>query len=369
VGEIVNITLMAVSDDTGSQFSSGIDVIFTWDDASLQFLGVEDPPGASYVDSFFPSDPDVINEADPPQDGDGFYVVLPVSSLEAVPPIGTPITVFRFQALAAADPTQVVIVASIASTSTVVAAVSPVGADITGTLGSANIQILGDSDGDGLSDPLDNCPSVFNPLQSDIDGDGDGDLCDDCPTLMTLTCDAAGSTAVEVDASAGATIVTPDSGLTLEIPAGSLAADTTIAVTKDPDGLGPGITDVAMHDGTTGFGVVFYDLGPNGTTFDPPATVTVVVDVTTLSPVYYSKLNLYRFNPMTGYPELLGATCSVTGTSPGPFIATCEVEIYSFSKYAMIAAGNSIPAVSEWGVMVLALLLLTCGALVIRKVN
>jgi len=36
----------------------------------------------------------------------------------------------------------------------------------------------GDSDGDGLLDPSDNCPLVYNPDQTDTDGDGQGDPCD-----------------------------------------------------------------------------------------------------------------------------------------------------------------------------------------------
>ncbi|TDJ09595.1 MAG: hypothetical protein E2O71_01970, partial [Deltaproteobacteria bacterium] len=38
-----------------------------------------------------------------------------------------------------------------------------------------------DSDGDGVADALDNCPSDFNPSQTDTDGDGIGDACDACP--------------------------------------------------------------------------------------------------------------------------------------------------------------------------------------------
>jgi MYXO-CTERM domain-containing protein len=39
----------------------------------------------------------------------------------------------------------------------------------------------GDSDGDGVSDALDNCPDDANPMQEDADMDGLGDACDDCP--------------------------------------------------------------------------------------------------------------------------------------------------------------------------------------------
>ncbi|MDX6327593.1 MAG: hypothetical protein QOK15_3947, partial [Nocardioidaceae bacterium] len=45
-----------------------------------------------------------------------------------------------------------------------------------------------DSDGDGVPDPLDNCPTVANPGQADTDGDGQGDLCEATHTRsLTLT--------------------------------------------------------------------------------------------------------------------------------------------------------------------------------------
>ncbi len=40
-----------------------------------------------------------------------------------------------------------------------------------------------DTDGDGVPDSRDNCPSVANPGQEDGDSDGIGDACDNCPTV------------------------------------------------------------------------------------------------------------------------------------------------------------------------------------------
>jgi len=47
---------------------------------------------------------------------------------------------------------------------------------------SACITIAGDTDGDGVPDPLDNCPSVPNASQTNSDADQLGDACDNCPT-------------------------------------------------------------------------------------------------------------------------------------------------------------------------------------------
>ncbi|HTO68886.1 MAG TPA: thrombospondin type 3 repeat-containing protein [Myxococcota bacterium] len=40
-----------------------------------------------------------------------------------------------------------------------------------------------DSDGDGIPDILDNCPTVANATQTDTDGDGVGDACDNCVNI------------------------------------------------------------------------------------------------------------------------------------------------------------------------------------------
>jgi cytosine/adenosine deaminase-related metal-dependent hydrolase len=52
-----------------------------------------------------------------------------------------------------------------------------------------------DSDGDGIPDATDNCPSVFNPIrpvdngvQADADHDGLGDACDPCPLDPNTAC-------------------------------------------------------------------------------------------------------------------------------------------------------------------------------------
>ncbi len=53
-----------------------------------------------------------------------------------------------------------------------------------------------DSDGDGIPNASDNCPTIFNPIrpmddgkQADADGDGQGDACDPCPLdADTTTC-------------------------------------------------------------------------------------------------------------------------------------------------------------------------------------
>ena len=44
-----------------------------------------------------------------------------------------------------------------------------------------------DSDGDGVTDGQDDCPTVADPLQRDHDGDGVGDLCDGCPHVADAT--------------------------------------------------------------------------------------------------------------------------------------------------------------------------------------
>lgn len=55
---------------------------------------------------------------------------------------------------------------------------------------------IGDTDGDGVCDDTDNCPTIGNPGQADGDGDGVGDLCDNCltdPNPYQSDCDDDGT--------------------------------------------------------------------------------------------------------------------------------------------------------------------------------
>ena len=47
------------------------------------------------------------------------------------------------------------------------------------TNGQADVFVAADTDGDGVFEPADNCPTIFNPDQTDSNGDGFGDACVD----------------------------------------------------------------------------------------------------------------------------------------------------------------------------------------------
>nr|HEX4314654.1 thrombospondin type 3 repeat-containing protein [Kofleriaceae bacterium] len=58
--------------------------------------------------------------------------------------------------------------------------------------GSAGSGSEVDTDGDGIPDSRDNCPTIPNPDQHDHDGDGRGDVCDVCPHIADSGADSDG---------------------------------------------------------------------------------------------------------------------------------------------------------------------------------
>ena len=59
----------------------------------------------------------------------------------------------------------------------------PFSGTVGGVATGAPLSPPSDTDGDGVPDSSDNCPSVYNPDQADTDLDGIGDACDPCPTV------------------------------------------------------------------------------------------------------------------------------------------------------------------------------------------
>jgi hypothetical protein len=55
------------------------------------------------------------------------------------------------------------------------------GQDVWGSIGLDPQPVAVDSDGDGVTDDKDNCPTMQNPMQEDDDGDGIGNPCDAPP--------------------------------------------------------------------------------------------------------------------------------------------------------------------------------------------
>lgn len=136
---------------------------------------------------------------------------------------------------------------------------------VSGTTNDGSINILLDSDDDGIPDSDDNCPFTPNPDQVNTDGDGDGDACDsdadgdglvnerdpcpldagnECPLITTpedvLLCEDEAHEPIEFQVNTGTTAVTAAAGLSTK---GGNAA----AAVGDFDG--DGFQDLAVaHD-------------------------------------------------------------------------------------------------------------------------
>ena len=75
-----------------------------------------------------------------------------------------------------------------------------------------------DTDGDGVPDNVDNCPTVPNPDQSDLDGNGIGDVCDSAPLGPLFANKTTTTTAVSPPATGAGFTTNPVSYTHLTLP-------------------------------------------------------------------------------------------------------------------------------------------------------
>ena len=216
----------------------------------------------------------------------------------------------------------------------------------------------------------DNCPGVPNPMQADIDNDEMGDLCDPCPgvpcnpacpTHAADECTPAGSAAAECLAIHGCCVETPGFGTSpplvdsveICIPPGSLAGDETISITQVPIldeeaevTLGP----IPARQFAARL-IAVYRFDPDGLEFDPPATLTIVHNVSDMNPVFWDELQ-FCVRTMAGdtFSCRPPDACDPVVEDPpgsGDYYAVCTVTIDGFSEYALIAPldtdGDGVP--------------------------
>lgn len=231
-------------------------------------------------------------------------------------------------------------------------------------------RVIGDADGDSVNDALDNCINDPNPQQDDADGDGLGTVCDPCPADPFDSCDPSQSGGAEVTVAGGGVLTNPAGTVMVSVPPGSVPMDVTISVTEvDPPA---GEVDLVLVAGP-GRGRVqaMFDFEPDGLVFSPPATLTLMIDVSGLSAPQRDRLDIYERQDDGSFLPL-GASCAVPEGPPGVFIATCTVSIDGFSTFALIAENpplGPIPALSPLGLILLILLMgiLAGGAITARR--
>jgi hypothetical protein len=102
IGEQVAVQLVAVSDGSiGLQTLSAVEVVFVWDAADLSLAGLAPGNPANLIFTGFPLvGSGGLNELNPPQDGDGYYLGLgPLGTPVVATESGTLIATFVFEAI------------------------------------------------------------------------------------------------------------------------------------------------------------------------------------------------------------------------------------------------------------------------------
>ncbi|MCK6457947.1 MAG: hypothetical protein L6Q92_15640 [Phycisphaerae bacterium] len=196
--DIIEVDLVARSDDTSTQLFTGVDVILNWDTVAFEFLGEQNcfPPGGAMCpwisDGFFPDADGLNNNLD---DGDAFYTAFGQLGMPAqAPPQGMVVTTLRFRARAVTAGSTLSTPAT-AGMFAMTAVVGDDGSDVTGDISSTTNSIvvencsceLGDVDLNTLIEAADLAAAVdvllginTNPqaiagVDADCDNDADGD--------------------------------------------------------------------------------------------------------------------------------------------------------------------------------------------------
>jgi hypothetical protein len=182
----VEIGLFAVSDNAGDQLLAALQVIIQWDRGYLELLGNHGDGAVAMLSSGFPADPFGLNEAAPPQDGDGIYVGLaPIGNPATATPAGALITTFVFRPLAVTSNTPIDILPTAGDPpgETIVFDGEVPNLDVTGTISGGVVEIAPccppDLDFDcivGITDFLALLAAWGTDPGGPPDLDGDGDV-------------------------------------------------------------------------------------------------------------------------------------------------------------------------------------------------
>lgn len=114
VGDTVGVGLYAVADSPAPQNFSVVQAVIAWDHAHLELLGVNGIGGVAWGSSGFPSpDPYGLNESNPPGDGNGLWLALPLIGVpNTATAAGTLLTTFEFEASAETAAAHVAVLAA-----------------------------------------------------------------------------------------------------------------------------------------------------------------------------------------------------------------------------------------------------------------
>lgn len=142
LGDLVEVRLLASSDDDQVALAAAIDAILAWESTALLLTGTSQAGAVPLLFSGFPGASD-LNESNPPTDGDALYTALaplgdPIDAL----PGGTLITTFVFEAVAETPNATIDLLPSLDGEETVVFDGMIPNLDVTGSLTGTSITVI-----------------------------------------------------------------------------------------------------------------------------------------------------------------------------------------------------------------------------------